>query len=236
MKNDSVQVKKVILEENLYYDKTIVLKYRIEYPQFFLYKYQTALNKINLYYKEKAYEVQRNCVYDLFREAINLYNYSVLRGYPIRQFEILMTYSVEFNKNCFLSLYYDRHDYMGGAHGNTVRASDTWNIQSGDRISLCDLFYDNIDCLDYVLNNIYKQINFQMKYNGNYMYFDNFQKNVISNFEKDNFYVTESPNGIIIYYQLYEIAPYSMGIPEFYMPYNPYAMVKPKCDMKLISS
>ncbi len=229
MKNDSVQVKKVILEENLYYDKTIVLKYRIEYPQFFLYKYQSVLNKINLYYKGKAYEVQRDCIHKLFYEAIDLYNYSVPRGYPIRQFEILTTYSIEFNQNCLLSLYYDRYDYMGGAHGNTVRASDTWNIQSGDRILLCDLFSDDVDYLASILSIIYNKINLQMKYNGNYMYFDNVKKNVALNLENDNFYIIDSPKGIKIYYQLYEIAPYSMGIPEFYIPYNPNIMIKPEC-------
>lgn len=229
MEDCGVQVKKVILEENLYYKKNILLNYRIEYPQFFSPRYQKILNKINIFYKSKAYELQQTCYNKYFLEAVDLYNFSVYRGYPVRQFEIISTYTVTFNCDCVLSLYFDQYDYMGGAHGNTLRNSDTWNIKNGNKIFLKDLFSDGINYINYIINIINNQIKLQMIYNENYMYFDNIRKNVLINFDADNFYITADPNGIMIYYQLYEIAPYSMGIPEFYIPYNPYIMVRPTC-------
>lgn len=229
MEDDNVQVKKIIIEENLYYNKIILLNYRIEYPQFFSRKYQNNLNIINIYYKNKAYELHRSCVKQSFLEAIELYNYSIAKGYPIRQFEILSSYKITFNQDCAISLYFDKYEYMGGAHGITYRNSDTWDIKDGKRVYLCDLFSKEINYYTYIANIINNQIKLQQKFGDNYMYFEDFEKNVALKFNNNNFYLSINPKGIIIYFQKYDIAPYSMGIPEFIIPYNPDTMILPRC-------
>lgn len=230
MKNDSVQVKKVIIEDNLYYNKESLLNYRIEYPQFFSPDCQNNLNKINLYYKNKAYKLQQTLVKQSFLEAIELYNYSVSKGYPIRQFEFLSTYKVTYNQDCAISLYFDQYDYRGGAHGITYRNSDTWDTEDGKKIYLYDLFSNEINYFKYITNIINNIIKLQQEFNDNYTYFEDVEKNVVLNLNNNNFYLTTNPKGIVIYYQQYDIAPYSMGIPEFFIPYNRYVMQMPTCS------
>jgi hypothetical protein len=48
--------------------------------------------------------------------------------------------------------------------------------------------------------------------------YDDYKPLIIKNFDKSSFYL--SPEGITIYYQQYDIAPYSSGIAEFTIPYS----------------
>jgi hypothetical protein len=50
------------------------------------------------------------------------------------------------------------------------------------------------------------------------IYFDNYEELVEQTFNENSFYFT--PEGVVIYFQLYHIAPYSSGIREFLLPYN----------------
>ncbi len=49
-------------------------------------------------------------------------------------------------------------------------------------------------------------------------YFDNYPPLVAGTFNKNSFYCTDE--GIVVYFQQYDIAPYSSGIPEFPLPYS----------------
>ena len=51
-----------------------------------------------------------------------------------------------------------------------------------------------------------------------FIYFDDYKNLIIKNFNPHSFYM--SPDGITIYYQQYDIAPYSTGIVEFTIPYT----------------
>ena len=50
------------------------------------------------------------------------------------------------------------------------------------------------------------------------MYFDDYQDLIKKNFNPQSFYLT--PNGLVIYYQQYEVGPYAAGIIEFTIPYE----------------
>ncbi len=230
MQNYSVYVQNNIIEENLYYNKKILLSYKIEYPQFFLPRFQNNLNKINLYYKNKAYELQKTCFKKIFIEAIEEYNYSISKGYPVRQFQILLTYNITYNQYCALSLYFEQYDYLGGAHGMTYRYSDTWDIESANKIILSDLFHEEVNYQNYIKNIINNQIYLKQKYDNNFTFFEDTEKKVAETLNTDSFNLTANPYGIMVYFQLYDIAPYSMGIPEFFIPYNPKTMTWPHCN------
>jgi len=60
----------------------------------------------------------------------------------------------------------------------------------------------------------------------NNIYFDDYEKNVANYFNPKSFYLV--PDGIVIYFQQYEIAPYASGIPQFTIPYSAY-ILKPGC-------
>jgi len=50
------------------------------------------------------------------------------------------------------------------------------------------------------------------------IYFENYRELIDKNFHEENFYC--EPRGIVIYYQLYDIAPYASGIRTFLIPYD----------------
>ena len=64
----------------------------------------------------------------------------------------------------------------------------------------------------YFLIDILKQINDQISKEPD-IYFDNTCNLVLDTFNPESFYLTQ--NGIVIYFQQYDVAPYSSGIREF---------------------
>ncbi len=224
---DGVQVKILCLEDSLFYEKQLLLHYKVEYPQFYSYKDQNILNKINLFYKKKAWDVVRESVDVFFKIAVTYYVFSIKRDIPIRLFEIYYIPKVTYNENCTISLYYDKYIYLGGAHGQTYRTSDTWDLNCGSRVTLCGLFANSeFKMLDYLKKDVMEQIR-QNAEKENFMYFDEYRKRVAEYFDENSFYLT--PEGVIIYFQQYEIAPYASGIPEFLIPYTTGIIEEPKC-------
>lgn len=213
----NVIVKENLLQKDMYYKDTIVLTYTIKSPQFISGQFQIFLEELNAYYETKAFIYENTNIINLYQMAIKEYEYSVANGFPVRKYETFIDYEITYNQNCILSLYFDQYEYTGGAHGNTIRYSDTWNLQNGKRIELSDVFSCRNNHQEYVIQNIYDQIKNEIM-NGSNPYFENYQQLVLESFEEDNFYLTQE--GVVIYFQHYDIAPYSSGIPTFTIPYS----------------
>lgn len=77
------------------------------------------------------------------------------------------------------------------------------------------------------MENINNQISEQIQSGENY-YFDNYEQNVEDTLNEDNFYITLL--GLMIYFQQYDIAPYSSGIPQFLIPYSNKIIIRPRCQ------
>lgn len=88
-------------------------------------------------------------------------------------------------------------------------------MQISKQFTLNDLFPNNPYYLIDILNNINNQIEEQINNESN-QYFDNYCKLVLETFKINQFYIT-SNNTLAIYFQQYDIAPYSSGIPVFYI-------------------
>lgn len=105
-------------------------------------------------------------------------------------------------------------NYYGGAHGMSYKICYNYDIKAGKRITFKDLFHNQ----DYK-NKINKEIEKQIK-----------RRNEESGYEVVNAFkgITEDQkfyirNGaLVIYFGLYEIAPYVAGILEFTMPKEIY--------------
>lgn len=224
----NVQVKKITIENELQYKNTVVLHYEIEYPQFLSRIFEASLNKINRHYKMKALAIQRNFNTRLYRSAVQNYEYATANGFPFHPYQAVVKYEVTYNKDCTISLYFDQYEYTGGAHGNTVRSSDTWNLQNGRRIMLGQLFRYPFHYKPYIIKTIINQIEKQIE-SGDNPYFEEYKKNVATYFNPSSFYLTNK--GIVIYFQQYEIAPYASGIREFTIPYSDENVERPKCKV-----
>lgn len=197
---------KNILEKELFYNKEMVLKYYIEYPS--IDRNTTENINFNYYNKNLALELQNRIETELYKEAIETYKYNKENEYPIMVYEVYRNFEITFNANNIISLYADEYIFQGGAHGNTIRTSQTWNLVIGCMINL-ESFFNN---KSYFVIDILKQINNQIAQNPD-IYFGNTCNLVLNTFNPKNFYLTS--NGIAIYFQQYDIAPYSSGIRVF---------------------
>ena len=193
------KIKKKIIKNELEYKGAVILKYEIEYPQVYSIHYDTKkFNDFNL-----------SKVIKLENYAKNTYDYNVSQGFPVMIYELVLKTYVTYNQEPFLSLYQDEYTFTGSAHGSTIRTSQNWNFEYGFQISLSDIFYDNPN---YILC-ILKDINKQISEKGADNYFDDYCSLILDTFNLSQFYL--NPYSVIVYFQQYDIAPYSSGIPTF---------------------
>ena len=201
-----------VFENQLYYKNTVVLKYTIKYPQLVRSRYRYGAQRFNQYNDKKAVKLAKYAETELFEEAKTLYDYNTSKGFPVMVYEVFFDYEVTYQNNAVVSLYTDEYIFSGGAHGNTKREAQNWNLQNGRQILLKDLFPENPYFVLDILKEINNQIAQQME-NGENDYFENYCQLVLENFSPENFYMV--PEGIVIFFNQYEIAPYSSGIPTF---------------------
>ncbi len=201
----------------LKYDDTVVLTYKIEFPQFSSRIYAKAAQRMNTYYESSALSFLRYIKKTMYHQAVEQYIYSKENGYPVMVFEAEQVYTITLTANRYVSLYTDQYTYTGGAHGSTVRSSETWGLPLGRQIPLGALFPRGFDYRTYIINMIIREIQRQNAA-GDSVYFDDYPENVRNTFQENQFYLT--PQGIVVYFQQYDIAPYSTGIPEFLIPYS----------------
>jgi hypothetical protein len=132
-------------------------------------------------------------------------------GWPIRPYAALTNYRVTYSNNDILSLYVDYYSYTGGAHGFTDRVHSNIDLKTGKELQLNNLFKSGVDYKDILSKEIKRQMRLEPD-----KYFPETLKDWqgISN---DQPYYIEDGN-LVIYFPLYEIAPYAGGIPEFIIP------------------
>lgn len=197
-----------VLERKMMYEGTVVLTYKINYPSIEAKAHNFGVVNFNMYNKKQALDLQKRSENELLKQAVELYKYNKKNGYPQRAYEVVRNYEVTLNANNVISLYADEYIYSGGAHGDTVRTSQNWNTIAGKMIKLEDVFKNN----PYFMVDIFKEINRQITANPRVFFEDSCQL-VISTFNPNSFYLTK--DAVYIYYQHYDIAPYSTGIPTF---------------------
>jgi len=216
----------MVITEEMKYNGITVLNYRIEYPEFVSDDYKKTIGAVNQFYKSKALALQSNLRTKIYHMAVDQYLDDVKNGFPVRVFEALQTFVVTYNQACIISLYFDNYQYTGGAHGLTVRTSQTWNLKTKKMIKLKELYKCSGNYQSYVERKIVKQI----KENPD-IYFENYEELVEKTFDVKNFYYT--PHEVVVCFQQYDIAPYASGIGEFPLPYNRF-IIDPvrKCTTK----
>ncbi|MPM61403.1 hypothetical protein SDC9_108261 [bioreactor metagenome] len=152
--------------------------------------------------------------------AVEQYKGDIQNNFPIRVFEAMQVYKITYLHACIISVYFDRYQYTGGAHGNTVRTSQTWQLQRCGLIPLKQLVRCPPDYKTYILKEVEAQIRKELE-----IYFENYKELIKQTFNENSFYATSK--GIVVYYQQYDIAPYSSGIREFLIPYSD-CVINPK--------
>lgn len=216
----AVLINKKILQDDLYYDNNLLLSYKIEYPQFVSNENINSLYRLNRYYEESALALRQEIYTKYFSQAIEEYIYSVKNNFPIRKHEIFENFEITYNENSIISLYFDLYQYFGGAHGTTIRTSETWDLENLRKIRLYDLFNYPFDYKNFIINMIKQEINLQRRSDDEFLYFGDYNKRLSDKFTDSNFYLV--PEGLMFYYQQYDIAPYASGIPEYFINKNDF--------------
>ncbi len=210
-------IEKRVLEGKLEYKGSVILTYKIEYPEITSSNYNLEKSTFNYYNKNMAIKLETRAKNELFEEAKKLYDYNISNGFPVMTYEVIKEYEITYNEEYIISLYSDEYEFTGGAHGNTIRSSQNWNLQTSRQLKLSSFFPNNEYYIIDILKNINQQIKEQLKYDNN-IYFPDYCELVLDTFRLENFYLTR--DAIAIFFQTYDIAPHSSGIPVFYIAYN----------------
>ena len=204
-------IRTILVDSTVQFDEVVLLLYKIQYPNARSSEYPASSACINRFYETDAFLYQEYLQRDLFHQAAVRYQDSPGDS-PVNAYEADSRYQITLNSFPLLSLFTDRYEYTGGAHGATIRRSETWCLPQCRRLALSELFPVGFDYMSYIFAEIASQIKRDPE-----QYFEDPLANMVNTFRAENFYCI--PGGFTIYYQQYDIAPYSGGIREFPIPY-----------------
>ena len=152
-----------------------------------------------------------------FKEMLQTYSEEYLQGakeegWEIRKYEAFAYYIVHYQKDDLLSLSVFYYSYTLGAHGHTLQRAYNFNLENGEKILLSNILKEKKDYVDVINQEIKRQIELNpQEYFTEWSVFQSIS-------EEQPFYLIE--DGIVVYFGLYEIAPYSSGIRYFKIPYS----------------
>ncbi len=135
-------------------------------------------------------------------------------NFPIRPYELVSKYKVNYITEKVLSLYVDYYQYTGGAHGMTDRKPYNFDLSTGQELALQDLFKDNYDYKTVINKEVSQQISIAPE---NYFSGDMGFKGIG---DEQRYYLEDG--FLVVYFSQYEIAPYVTGIPEFKIPLSQF--------------
>jgi hypothetical protein len=199
------------------------LQLKVTYPEFKgidnIFIEKEIENEMNSFLFASFYEGNNLGTFnDLMDNYINQYS-KMLDGAPqsTQGWDVDRKVTVIYNKNNILSLQYFEFSFTGGAHPNTYQFYDNFNIKSGSKIKLNDLLKPgSMDSLTNIAETKFREMkglspSESLKSAG--FAFDE------NKFElTNNFGIAE--NGLVFFYNTYEIAPYAMGSTELLLPYS----------------
>lgn len=164
---------------------------------------------LTIYYPE-LYGMSNLAVQEEINETIFELTWQLVKEqYPLQGLEhfdqIIGTYEIKTNERNIFSLSLSNYAISSqAAHGLTIMKSLTFNIDSGKNYTLADLFTPHSDYIELLSNQIQLQIKER-----DIPLLDGFTE-----IRPDqDFYIADKV--LVIYFQLYEITPYYIGLPMF---------------------
>lgn len=164
---------------------------------------------LTIYYPE-LYGLSNLAVQEEINETIFELTWQLVKEqYPLQGLEhfdqIIGTYEIKTNERNIFSLSLSNYAISSqAAHGLTIMKSLTFNIDSGKNYTLADLFTPHSDYIELLSNHIQLQIKER-----DIPLLDGFTE-----IRPDqDFYIADKV--LVIYFQLYEITPYYIGLPMF---------------------
>jgi AAA15 family ATPase/GTPase len=187
------------------------MSWKLEIPQIKGLENRKVERSINSQFKKTVESFKK----ELLVEAKKAYKEAEKAGYPFHPYEAQTTYAVHFLNCNLLSLTMDLYSYTGGAHGNTIRLAFNYDLKTGKELGYKDIFRECVDYKKVIIDEVSKKI---MSNPENF--FPDALETVKNFTDEQPFYITK--DGIVVFYGLYEIAPYVAGIQEFFIPFSAF--------------
>ena len=151
-----------------------------------------------------------------YREALKpLMENEDMRNAASLEWSSISKMEIVYNANGLLSCAWNYYDYTGGAHGNYGRSYHTYNLQTGEKLQLADIFKPGYEKqLQPMLIAAVKEaksIPPEKKLEDAGFYPEEVKPT-------QSFFLTHK--GIGFYYSPYEIAPYAAGGTEAFIPFS----------------
>ncbi|MBP3041283.1 DUF3298 domain-containing protein [Bacillaceae bacterium Marseille-Q3522] len=124
--------------------------------------------------------------------------------YENPQTEITGGFEIKTNERGVLSLTIEHYSYSGGAHGITYLLGLTFDIQTGKKYRLADLFKPDSQYVEALSKLVAKQIKER-----DILTLEPFQ----SIRRNQDYYIADK--ALVLYFQLYELTAYAYGFPYF---------------------
>lgn len=196
--------KNVIVNNKELKESSKTLDFDLIYPEVKLDD-EHVQNKINIMIKQEIYGFKKS-IEDIHKESVSMHPTAF-------KYSASSNFNYEIVDN-ILSIKVNLTQFTGGAHPMVFIRTYNFDLNNGNALKISDIFnkegniiYKNkID--DIILN--------KMKETPDNYFVDEF-KGIDENIQ---FYLNK--DNIIIVFQLYEIAPYTAGIPEFKIPYSEF--------------
>ena len=130
--------------------------------------------------------------------------------------EFSLTYDVNTDRKDILSITLFDYTYTGGAHPNSVKLSRTFDMKNGKELALTDV-------LEGTEEEVYKAVTDAFdKYIDDMDFSDDEAERIRNEIEQAkknvDFYLTD--DSLVLYFQVYEVAPYVVQYPTAVIPYE----------------
>jgi hypothetical protein len=196
-------------------DSTAVLTVSCILPSIVNAGTDPAGEAINRYFSQLAKSTLDEAAL-LAPEAVGAYN---SMGSDFFTWSEELTGEVVWQSDKFVSTTTTNNNYFGGAHPNSLLSSACFNLQTGQLLSLIDFFTIPEDkVIDLLVGLVYEQTSTIMDETGSYLLYDCTEETIRNTFLPEHYYLTGE--GLVLYFQPYDIAPYTAGLPQFLIPYT----------------
>lgn len=185
---------------NAYLNNTEIFHGYYSWPQF--PPSIPSASRLNSYYQEQFFQD--------YEEMKNIRLNSAERISPQDVYAYDHTFEVTFLSNQLLSILEDTYLFSGGAQPEIKNEAHTFSLSTGKELNLSDLFSSSKNDIDKWIKDI---ITKEIRKAPNNYYPD--AEKIIQDISLENFNFYISKNGIVVFFNPAEIAPYAGGIVKF---------------------
>lgn len=196
-------------------DNTVIMKINCDYPSIDNPDDDPIINEFNNTYRKMADEfIETNKKGELADNALEFYNSSLKENYEFRCYEVAETFNVTYNKDKIISLLSSNYLYTGGAHPDHSQTGIVYDLNANKRLELTDILNKTQDEIKQIFIDSFSTI---IDENPE-LYFEDAKETVAKSTDTINFYL--SKDGLIFFFNPYDIAPYASGYPSSSIPFN----------------